>query len=172
VDQGPYWTDVVTAIASGIAAAGLVLVLVQVREARRSRDAATTADFSRRWDEVPVKDSRDAVLKLGSAQAVADEFNRLRTDKDPKYSGFLAEPNYYEDLAVLCRHGALDKRIVRDSFGTLISERYESWKLVIAELRKTDPKNYEHFETLAKEMRREATGFTKFRRWLADKVKP
>ncbi len=97
---------------------------------------------------------------------------RLRAQKDPEYSSFLAEPNYYEDLAVLCRHKALDKRIVSDSFGTLVSERYDAWKLVIEEFRKTDLKNYEHFEHLAREMREPPSTIAKLRIWFVEKSGP
>jgi hypothetical protein len=172
ITQDPNWTDVLTALASLVAASGVFFVLYQVREARRSRDAATTADFSRRWDESPVIDSRNTVLKLGTARAVRDELKRLRKAKDPGYSPFLAEPNYYEDLAVLCRRKALDKRMVRDSFGTLISDRYAFWRLAIAELREADDKlDYVHFEDLANEMKA-TSKFARFRWWLVGKIKP
>jgi hypothetical protein len=111
------------------------------------------------------------VLKLGTAQAVLDELKRLRETKDPGYNPFLAEPNYYEDLAVLCRRKALDKRMVRDSFGTLISDRYAFWRLAIAELRRADKLNYVHFEHLADEMKA-TSKLARFRWWLVEKIKP
>jgi len=79
---------------------------------------------------------------------------------DPRYMMLTTEPNYYEDLAILCQHKAIDLSIVRDAWGDSITERWNHWRPAIELLRRPKPTDrrddqvYEHFEWLAGEMKR------------------
>jgi hypothetical protein len=172
--SGTHWAAIVTSGAAIVGALGLLFVLIQIVDGRRSRDAQTTADLSRRWDEADVRDVRLKVNMLGTPEAVRDEIVRLREAKAAEYYELLCEPNYFEDLAILCHHKALDARMIRESFGELVSKRYDRWKLAILWLREADPENYKHFEELADEMRRppERRAIRRFRTWLAERIAP
>jgi hypothetical protein len=148
------WTDTVTALASMVGAVGLVGVVVQIRQTRLSREAEITMDFSRRWDEELVRNARHCVTHdYASPEALRDALIAMKQAKDNRYGSLLAEPNYYEDLAVMCSRGVLDKRIIRESLGETLHQRWLRWEAAVVWLRETDPQNYVYFERLALEMR-------------------
>jgi hypothetical protein len=171
---GTHWAAIVTSGAAIVAAFGLFFVLIQIVDGRRSRDAQTTADLSRRWDEGDVRLARLKVNKLGPPEAVRDEIVTLRGKKSPEYYELLCEPNYFEDLAILCHRKALDDRMIRESLGELVSKRYDRWRLAILWLRRGDPENYKHFEQLADAMRKppEVGSIRRFRTWVAERIAP
>ena len=160
-------------MASGFTALGILLVLVQIRDVRRTRDAQITIDISRRWDEEPLVSARLKVNKLGTDQAVCSEILSLQRRRSREYYELLSEPNYFEDLGILCESGALNRGMIRESFGALVAKRYDRWKLAVDELRKADADNYKHFEDLAEEMRtNKESWFRGLRRRLAARIAP
>jgi hypothetical protein len=151
---GTHWAAIVTTGAAVVAALGVFLVLVQIRDGRRSRDAQITADISRRWDEDAVLAARNAVNALGTPERVRDELAKHYAAKDATYYRLLCEANYFEDLAVLCERKALDKAIIRESLGIVVTSRYKRWHLAVDWIRHIEgtSESYAHFEALADEM--------------------
>lgn len=165
------WTDTVTALATAVGAASLIGVAVQVRETRLAREAEVTIDFSRRWDEDLVRQARHKVTReYESPEALREGLKKFRADKDDQYGLLLTEPNYYEDLAVMCDRGVLDKRIIRESLGETLYGRWQRWELAVLWLRETDPLYYVHFEALALEMR-DQTIVPTLGEWLTQRVR-
>src|SRR5690242_21736516 len=67
-EMGPNWAEQVTAIATAVLALGIfgavaaaLFAAQQVREARQTRQAQTTAEFFRRWNEDALVESRRLV---------------------------------------------------------------------------------------------------------------
>jgi hypothetical protein len=148
------WTDVVTALAAVAGAVGLIGVGIQIHQTRLGREAELTMDISRRWDEEIVRRARHLVThEYPTPQELLDGLVSLKAQKSDRFFELLAEPNYYEDLAVLCERGVLDKQIIRESLGATLYARWKRWELAVLWFRENDPANYTHFEALAWEMR-------------------
>ena len=151
------WQATITAIGSGATAVFAFLVVIQIRENRLSRDATITIEMARRWDEPLVRQARGAVNALTPSQ-IRTAIQNNRASVNDEYIQLTGEANYYEDLAILCRHKAINIDIVRDSWGDGITERWEKWKLAIEWMREPDPDGprdpeiYENFEWLASKM--------------------
>jgi hypothetical protein len=168
------WQETVTAVGSIATAAFAFLVVIQIYQNRLSRDAAVTIDMARRWDEKLVREARIAVNDLSREQLLVAIRENTKT-ADPRYMKLTTEANYYEDLAILCRHKAVDLEIVRDAWGDSITDKWKKWEMAIEWLRQPDPNIprdpliYEHFDWLAREMAKPKPPSMKpFREWLSE----
>src|SRR5436309_16066980 len=79
----PNWAEQVTAVATavlaiGVLGAGVAAVFAgqQVREARRTRQAHTAADFFRRWNEEGLTEARRLAAAVGGPAELATAFSR------------------------------------------------------------------------------------------------
>jgi hypothetical protein len=104
-----HWAAIVTSAAAIGAAIGVVFAAYQVNEARRSRHAATAADFSRRWDETDMIRSRQLARKSKTPDELRRQFMKAWTDlSTDDYLCLQIVPNYLEDLAILLKQGAIN----------------------------------------------------------------
>jgi hypothetical protein len=156
--------DTVTAAAAAVGALGVIGIAYQVRESRLAREAEVTIDFSRRWDEELVRNARQTVSSTYTTpDALRNGLQQLKATKYDEYAALLAEPNYYEDLAVMCNSDMLDKRIIRESLGESLYVRWQMWAKAVDWLREDakDKLLYVAFENLACEMRDDAAPVTR-----------
>jgi hypothetical protein len=146
----PAWTDVATAIASMVGAAGLVGVFIQIRQTRLGREGEISLDISRRWDEPPVRHARELTETFdGNPVEFAECLKVLKKYVHEKYLDAMAEANFYEDIGVMCGRGVMDEKAIRESLGETLYKRWLTWKPTAEWKRETDRANYEHFEALA-----------------------
>jgi hypothetical protein len=151
--------DEVTAIANVVMAAatlGLLLAamlaLRQVAEAKKSRHAVTATEFSRRWDDADMLESRALVGRYSDSTALKAAFFDLR-DNHPgsdQHLRMLRQANYLEDLAILLDAGAVDEDFIKRSLGYIVVSRWELWKDVADEYQaRHGMDNLPHFRALA-----------------------
>ncbi|MFI5046867.1 MAG: hypothetical protein ACHQIG_07360 [Acidimicrobiia bacterium] len=129
--------------------------------------------MSRRWDEDLVREARLKVNTYATPDALREDLKTFKASNHEAYSKLLAEPNYYEDLAILCERKVLDDEIMRKSFGETLYRRWLRWESAVTWLREVDPKHYEHFERLAFALRDDApVPFgRRVKRWLKQPIR-
>lgn len=165
-ESAPNDAEIVTAIAAVVGAIGVAFVALQVRQEKKSRQAAIAVDMSRRWDEQTLVDSRTMVRYLGSTpEQFAEHIWRLREQNHDDLHKLLCEANYFEDLGVLYRIKAIDVRWIELSLGTTVRARWSLWG-AYAELYNDrivpKPKRgtlYENFGRLARRLERRYIGW-------------
>lgn len=170
------WTDVATAwasmVAAGVAVLGLIGLAIAAIEAARTRRAALAAnqatlaatqeavktrsaglmaDFSRRWDEPLLAQSR----RLAGSYA-PDRLQRrmeyLINQNHGDADILLRNPNFLEDVAILVEGDALPFEMVRKSLGAAVEDEWNHWEQTILWLRGDEKYDlmYENWEALAK----------------------
>jgi hypothetical protein len=156
------WSEV-TAIATSILAIGLLggfiaaaFAAQQVREARRSREAQTAAEFFRRWNEDALVEARRMVGRFKSADELRDAFVDYVAEGAPEAYVLYRELHYFEQLAALERLGAFDLELIKLLLGRTLIERWEMWRPAIHEA--YGPGVYPLFEALVGKLRRALDG--------------
>jgi hypothetical protein len=159
---GSDWPEWVTAISTGVIAAGtailaggVVVALAGLSDARRTRHGLLLADLSRRWDEQVIVDSQ----RLFAGYSVAGIIQLIEklydtggaTDKErDDFTALEAVPNFWELVGVLQIDGSLETSVVDTMWGDAIRNSWRDWKEPVAKLRElTDiPGSYTNFERL------------------------
>jgi Domain of unknown function (DUF4760) len=168
----------VTALAQSVAAIGILFVLLaalwtrsqvqqlksQVRIMDITRQASVMIELSNSWREAGIAAIRSKVSNYKPEQ-LAKKVMKARASKwtwrRKKSVVLMAETDFYEDLAVLVKNGAVDTKLIRDSYRLILIEQWDKWYPTIQALRDearrlrlADPDSiYEHFEVLARAMR-------------------
>jgi hypothetical protein len=149
----------------GFATLGLFLAalgaLRQIGEAKKGRFAVAAADFSRRWDERDLVETRQLIRQYDDGDALCTAYFKLENNKTSDVAlKLLREPDYFEDLAILEDQGLIDTEFVRRSLGGIIPSRWEWWRSTLNQMRASDPDhsdNYPNFRALAKKSGAEDT---------------
>jgi hypothetical protein len=139
-----------------IVAVGVVLAIRQLNETVRSRHAALMSEFSKRWDEPRLVESRAMIQKYTPArlllrvQALEGTMGSLNELQD-----LLRVPNFLEDLAVLEREGAISFEMIRLSLGGEYVQWWDHWKPTTAYMRGDETYDlvFENMEGLAERLR-------------------
>lgn len=145
-----------TALASGVMALATVVLVIaawlalgQIQEAKRSRHATTAIDFSRRWDEPEMIDTRALLSPYKDPEVFKDVYFALidsPEDQDGYRKGIqmLREANYLEDLAILYQSHAVDEEFIIRSLGYIAVHRWDTrWKDIADEYPKRT--GHDHF---------------------------
>ncbi|PRC47479.1 hypothetical protein C6A85_84745, partial [Mycobacterium sp. ITM-2017-0098] len=139
-------------------AIGAAVALWQLKESRSARNAHVALEMSDRWQSDRFRLARQQVDDLAAgaqggnwAQTMWD----LKTNNPAEYRSLLMEPDWFENLAVLEKHGGIDFKVVRDSYGITVSRRWEKWHPVIEHLRDNLPNAtaYREFQKLELKIR-------------------
>jgi hypothetical protein len=162
----PSWTDIVTAIATSIAALGVGIAIVgaylsrnqlreardQVREAVLGRHVDIAIDISRRWDEDGMLDARQALSGL-NPEDVRDLFEVLlasgKEDQLALYYRLQRVGNYFEDLAVLWKYEGLKIEWIDDTVGGAAIQYWNRWRLSVSDSQTGQPTLYKNWANLA-----------------------
>jgi hypothetical protein len=152
------WTEV-TAIATSVLALGLVgafgaaaFAAQQVREVRKTREAQMAAEFSRRWNEEALVESRRMANRYKSSDELREAFVAFVAADAPEAYVLYRELDYFEQLAALESVGALDLELIKVLAGRTLIERWERWSPAIHEA--FGPGVYPMFEALVEKVRR------------------
>lgn len=179
----PNWTDITLAVATvgltlatiGLAVAAF-MALGALGESRRDRNALVMNDLSARWDndhfrKVRYKIHEYAGSGTDSRDKLRDKIVQFREGNHEEYLLLLTEPGFLEDLAISIKHGGVYDRIVNDSLGYIIWDRWCLWQPTILELRRirNEQSVYEHFERMAATMHRENPNLETFEAWTGPK---
>jgi hypothetical protein len=153
------WAEV-TAIATCVLAAGLlggfgaaIFAAMQVREARRSREAQMAAEFFRRWNEEGLVEARRLVARFESGEELTDALRRYVETDAPEAYVLYRELDYFEQLAALQRVGAFDLELIKLLLGPTLIARWEMWKPAVEAVHGAGV--YPNFEALVDTLRRE-----------------
>jgi hypothetical protein len=165
-EKEPNWTNITLAVATvglTLATAGLAvaafLALGAISESRHDRNVLVMNDLSSRWDGPDFRDVRLKIREIAglgpdSRDRLKDRIVQSRDANYAEYTLLLTEPGFLEDLAISIRHGGVDEKIVKDSLGYIIWDRWCLWQAAIEELRdlREEDSVFERFEELAKKM--------------------
>lgn len=165
-DDETNWTNITLAVATvglTVATAGLAVAafkaLGAISESRHDRNVLVINDLSARWDSEHFRNVRCKIREIagkgpGSRDRLKDRIVQYRDANYEEYSLLLTEPGFLEDLAISIRRGAVDEKIVKDSLGYIIWDRWCLWKPTIEALQELRQESsvFEHFEWLAKKM--------------------
>jgi hypothetical protein len=152
---GANWAEVVTAIASAIAALGIAFAALggwiafgQLKESEKARQVALVTELARRWDE-------ERFVKVRrSVRGVSPEDFRIRYEEGDKsnsqdFYDLKLLANFFEDFGSLVKAGFLDVGLVDTSIGSSVITYWEIWRLAVIEDRpRSDPRLYENWQYL------------------------
>jgi hypothetical protein len=153
-------------IAAGTAALviGVVVALVTLGDARKTRHGSLLTDLSRRWDEPVIVESQRLFAAL-TTRGIIELVNKLyesgkATDEDrAQFTALEAVPNFWELLGVLHRDGAIDTRVIDRMWGDAIRNAWRDWQSPVNRLRELTelPATYSNFQKLADDLRKYRT---------------
>jgi hypothetical protein len=159
-EMDPNWAEQVTAIATAVLALGVfgavaaaLFAAQQVREARQTREAQTTAEFFRRWNEESLIESRRLVSSYRTPDELASAFQRFVSSNSPDAYTLYRELDFFEQLAALERAGAVDTTLIRQLVGRTLADRWDMWEPALRAVHGEEV--YPLFRDLAARMRRE-----------------
>jgi len=131
----PNWAEQVTAIATAVSALALlsaigavVFAARQARETRIGRQAATAVEFFRRWNEGPLEETRLAVARFDSGEALRDALLQFVAENSHSAFVLYRELDYFEQLGALESHGGVDFELIRSLLGRRLIDRWELWR--------------------------------------------
>jgi hypothetical protein len=163
------WTDILSAIAAGVAAfaglATLALVVLgtifarrgieyartQIQEATRSRHAQLVIELARAWEEEGMATSRKLSAGVRDAEELRELVQREYLANSEKSYELLRLPTFFEDLATLEDEKAVSIAIVYKQFGSLITHWYRLWEPAVLFLQQHTKRGdvYAGFQRLA-----------------------
>jgi hypothetical protein len=132
------WATIALAAVTFLLAIAAAVALRSIREARKARYGQVVADVAKRWDGDPLIKSRAAADACDTPGSLANTVMAARANtanKEPYYR-LLAEPGFYEDMALLLDREAIEYETLRDWIGSSIVLRYDKWKEFVESLRK------------------------------------
>jgi hypothetical protein len=166
VDEGTDWAAWMTGIFTAVLAIGAWVALFSLKDAKRTRHAATITDLSRRWDEPAATDARrrtgdyDAAALLGLVRRVylpaptaTDEERLADVDELFRLGRWV---NLLETIGVLFREKALSDRVIFRLWGGQIVSAWTKWEKPVVWMRDWErrPGIYENFQCVDERMRK------------------
>lgn len=152
---GPGWTQIVTAVASGVAALGLGAAARGVFLARRSlledvksRHAQIALDLGHRWDSK----ATGKVKQLISGFDADDLYQFVQVEQElnsDAYYQLERFANFFEEVAILWRLEILSVEWVELTLGDALTGYWKIWTLTAKSEQNYYPRAYENWETLA-----------------------
>jgi hypothetical protein len=138
-----------------VVATAAVIARSEVREIKRARYAQILVDLLLRWNDT-LSEARSAVEKIGSPENLRDAIESTARSGDPRYYELARVLVFFEDLALLERHGIVGREFIIDRFLFTLEEEFHRWKPAIDYLRaERGPAAFEGFERLANAARAE-----------------
>ncbi len=161
-DYGPNWTEVVTAVGSLLAGAGVIFVILgarstldqvklaaqQVKEAEKVRLIALAIEMARRWDDDVIVAVRREIKPL-SDQQFRQKYEHERDTNSDKYYEWLKLANFFEDFGALVKKDCLDIDLVDITIGNSVTFYWEKWSGPIIDERGEEDELYDNWEFLA-----------------------
>lgn len=154
-DMLVFWTGLYAVAATltlFVLAVAAWIALRQTGEAVRLRHSALMADLSKRWDEEPLVQSRRAAARFDDGVRLRLHVEIQEREQSDELFVLQRIPNFFEDLAVLEREGAISFAMIQASFGRLVVDAWKTWAQSVEFWREEegDDTVYEHFEALAR----------------------
>jgi len=159
--------DVQTAsvlIASASVAAGAIYYILETRHQRRMRQTEAVIRLSP-WLSMSASEIQGAIASVCSTEYEGvDEYFRKYSGK-PEQEALKLLGNYFEGVGLLVYRRLVEADIVYDFWGDIALSTWDDNTEVIDEMRRrnSEPRMFEYWEYLAKEMRnrKEAPKFTR-----------
>jgi hypothetical protein len=172
--QGIDWTAWITAVATSLLAGGVLVAIVGLWDARKTRHGQLVTDLSRRWDE-PLTAESMILYSIHGHAGIVDLLERLYAD-DPEISQLYSKlgiyqkdlelyyelqrwPSLIEAIGVLRNQRAISTEVVFKMWGPAIASAWVAWRDPVEKLRQLrygDPSAFRYFEALAALMTAEA----------------
>ena len=130
-----------------------IFAAMQVREARRSREAQMAADYFRRWNEERLVVARRLVGRLKSSDELTEALARYVATDAPEAYVLYRELDYFEQLGALQRVGAFDLELIKLLLGPMLIARWDMWKPAVDAVHGAGV--YQNFEALVGTLRRD-----------------
>jgi hypothetical protein len=120
---GAPWADAVTAIFTIVIASGVALAWLQLRAARRARDAQIIQQLMEQWDSPRMIEARRLIASStgpSAVQRMADDFKNARTTQTGNYFLFTYNLNFWEQLGLSYGDDRPTLHLINAMFGDLI----------------------------------------------------
>jgi hypothetical protein len=123
------------------------------RRATLAQLAITLGAYVQRWDSPDMVEARINAARLAPDElrdAVAAAYSRGAADEVLTY---LRVPNYFEELGIAVRQGALPQSAITPVLGLVTTSTWDHWRSTVGALRELfdDSSVYANFERLAQE---------------------
>ncbi len=159
---GSNWAQLATAWATIFIAFGVLVAGIQLRDARRTRNAEIAKSLAQRWDGSDLIESRKLILSLvagleppEAAKKLVKAVRRAKESKgEDRYYLYTRYLNFFEELGVSFPRRSSGLRMVETLLGTTIRDGWRTWKLVIREVWGEQSTVAENFGRLATKLER------------------
>ena len=151
LDNAAFLTFLVLAI-------GLYFAYKQFKLIKITEQAELIQNMSVHWNSRVMRRSRKALWEMRKTDAttLCDEFRKCEEQDDfERRLELTTVGDFFEEMGNLAHQKALDLTIIAGYFRNPILNYYTNYEPLIKEHRPTQPTIYEHFEWLAKKLRRE-----------------
>lgn len=173
IDHGHTWLDAnqwlaiwLTGVGTAILAVGVVVALIGLWDARKTRDGELVTQLGARWSDEAMTESRMAYSGHGPSGTIAllervfdPPAGQAVTQTDLETFYLLTRwPTFIETIGVLHDHGAISTDIVYEMWGAGITAAWKVWEEPVERLKDIEkgyPETYSHFKSLSERMERE-----------------
>ena len=135
------------------ALAAAIFAALQVREARRTREAEMAAEFMRRWNDDPLVETRRLVARFKTSDELTAAFQGYVDADAPEAYVLYRELDFFEQMAALERVGAFDIELIKLLLGRTLVDRWELWQPAVETVHGAGV--YPNLEALVDRLRRE-----------------
>ncbi len=154
------WADVVTAVANGIIAIGIVFAGAGWMAERRKRAGEAVSSLGHEWDgDTFLRKAREALdHKSFVPDVLALEALTAFRNVNPVEWFEVYEPllNFFEDLGALEQSKAIRLGVIDSALGTSVRRSWTRWEVAVDQLRAYNhqPTMYANFECLAMRLKK------------------
>jgi hypothetical protein len=155
---GPNWAEIVTAVATAVAAFGLIFAGVGailawrgLAENSKARHAQISLELGKRWD----CEATSKIIKLTRdwTPLHLDLYIRAKLESDgDEYYELERFSNFFEDVGVLYRLRILDLEWIDQTLGSTVIEYWKLWRMNVLADRPRHPTLYKNWQTLAEQL--------------------
>lgn len=144
----PNWAEILTAISTTIVALGVFVALVQVFDGRRTQGAEIIKELTRRWNSPEMVAARKRIASL-DRESLRFSVQRAAEASNDRFYVYAVYLDFFEELGLICRHGAVRIRVVERALGTTVRGAWRKWKPIIRSVWEDQPQASENFGWLA-----------------------
>jgi len=163
VSAGPGWTQIVTAIATAVAALGLgaaargvFLARQSLQEEVKTRHAQIALDLGSRWDSKETGKVKQLIAEQLTSGFDADDLYRFMKVQEElnsnNYYRLERFANFFEEVAILWRLDILSLEWIDLTLGDSVTGYWRIWALAVASEQNDYPRAYENWQKLAAEL--------------------
>lgn len=159
--EATQWTDIVTAVATSVAASAAVMTFIvvalgvlvawgQLGIVKAERKSRLVAELADRWDGPLLSESREKAASHSSPDDLRDAVEESYKEASAEYYALIRVPSFFDSLGSMTRQGSITEDNVRQSLSEVIKTTWIHWLPAVRYLRSTSETDavYDNFEWL------------------------